>query len=259
MENPLRKSLLERRVTIGSWIQMNDPAAAEVLANAGYEWIGIDMEHTDIDFNAAANLMRAMYGRGPVPTVRVSSNETMAIRRALDTGAQAVFVPLINTPEDARKAVASAKYPPAGIRGFAFCRANNWGVDFDAYAAAANDNTAVVAMIESAEAVENIDAILAVNGIDGIFVGPYDMSGSYGMAGKTQDPVVRNACRKVVAACEKAGKSAGLHVVKPTRENVENAVEDGFTLLCLGGDDIFMDAAARDARTLALSVLEKKP
>ena len=137
-----------------------------------------------------------------------------------------------------------------------FCRANNWGVDFQSYAESANDEIAVVVMIESRQGVENIDAILAVDGVDGVFIGPYDMSGSYGIPGQTDAPIVRNACRQVVRACERAQKAAGLHIVDPSPEAIRQAIGDGFTLICLGVDTVFVDQGARAALKLAHSALE---
>jgi len=137
------------------------------------------------------------------------------------------------------------------VRGFAFHRGNDWGVDFTDYAAQANDQIAVVVMIESKEAVENIDAILAVEGVDGVFIGPYDMSGSYGIPGQTSDPIIQNACARIVEACRNAGKAAGMHVVIPTPEAIAKAVADGFTFLAVGVDTIFLDQAARSALAVA--------
>jgi 2-keto-3-deoxy-L-rhamnonate aldolase RhmA len=144
------------------------------------------------------------------------------------------------------------------VRGYSFCRANNWGVDFAADVETANDETAVIVMIESKEGAENIEEILAVEGVDAAFIGPYDLSGSYGIPGQIQAPVVRDACRRVIAACEQAEKSVGLLVVRPTPEAVRQAIEDGFTLICLGLDTVFMDEGARAARAVALSVLEER-
>jgi len=254
-----RKALLERRVTIGTWLQINNPTAAEVLANAGYEWIAIDIEHTDIDVVSLTALLRGMYGRGAAPIARVATNDVMDIRRALDVGAAGVLVPFVSTPDQARQAVAAAKYPPQGVRGFSFCRANNWGVDFVAEARSANDRTSVIVMVESVQGVENVEEIVAVDGVDAIFIGPYDLSGSYGMPGQTQAPIVQAACRRVVQACERAGKAVGLLVVRPAPEAVQQAIDDGFTLICLGIDTVFLDEGARAARALALSVLEGKP
>ncbi|MDP7023786.1 MAG: aldolase/citrate lyase family protein [Kiritimatiellia bacterium] len=247
MDNPVRKALLELKPTIGTWIQIGHPAVAEALATAGFDWIAADMEHTDIDNAAFANLARGMHGRGPVPLARVGENDTLAIRQLLDLGAQGVIVPLVHTPEDAERAVAAAKYPPRGVRGYCFSRMNDWGKDFETYAAEANDNIAVVVMIESKQGVENIDAILAVDGVDGVFIGPYDLSGSCGVPGQTSHPDVQAGCQTVLEACKKAGKAAGLHVVMPDKEAIAKAVADGFTFVAVGVDTVFLANGANEA------------
>lgn len=250
-KNPVKKALLEGKVTLGTWMQIGHPAIAEVFANAGFDWIAADCEHTDIGIEVFANIARGMYGRGSVPMVRVRENDTLAIRQVLDAGAQGVIVPLVNSAEEASRAVAAAKYPPEGVRGFAFCRVNNWGVDFNEYAATANRDVAVVVMIESKQAVENIEEILQVEGVDGVFIGPYDMSGSYGIVGQTSHEIIKNACGRVVEACNKYKKAAGLHVVIPTEEAIAKAVKDGFTFIALGIDGVFIDKAARKAIKVA--------
>ena len=250
-----RSALLSRKVTIGSWVQVNNGTSAEILARIGFDWIGIDMEHTDIDNGSLVDVVRAMHGRNVVPIVRVSSNDTITIRRALDMGAQGVLVPLVSTAADARTAVAAAKFPPDGVRGFAFCRANEWGIDFDSYVSVANDEISVVPMIETREGVENIDEILSTDGVDGIFIGPYDLSGSYGIPGQLSHRLVRDACHRVSEACEKHGKSAGIHIIPQTEEAVRNAVQDGFTLICFGMDTVFLVNGARIAFETAHAVV----
>ena len=245
--SPVRKALLERRPTFGTWIQAAHPTVAEIMATAGYDWVATDCEHTEAGIAEFAAVARAMYGRGPVPFVRVRENDTLAIRQVLDMGAQGVIVPLVNTAEEAERAVQAAKYPPRGVRGYSFCRGNDWGAEFESYVSCANDDIAVVIMVESKQAVEGIDEILAVDGVDGVFIGPYDMSGSYGIPGETHRPVIRDACRRVVEACAAAGKSAGLHVVAPTAEATTQAVNDGFTFIALGLDTVFLDQACREA------------
>lgn len=257
-ERSFRQALLARDTVIGTWLQINNPTAAEVLANVGFDWIAIDIEHTDIDITSLTTLLRGMYGRGVAPIARVATNGVMDIRRALDVGAAGVLVPFVNTADQARQAVAAAKYPPLGVRGFSFSRANDWGVRFAADAQSANDETVVIVMIESREGVENIDAIVAVDGIDGVFIGPYDLSGSYGIPGQTQDPVVRGACSRVIEACQRGNKSVGLLVVRPTPENVRQFIDDGFTLLCLGLDTVFLDQGARTVKAMALDALRER-
>jgi 2-keto-3-deoxy-L-rhamnonate aldolase RhmA len=235
----VRSALLRRQLLVGSWIQIANAASAEILAHAGFDWIGIDMEHTDIDMGGLAQIMRGMYGRGASPIVRVEGNDVVQIRKALDLGASA---------EEARKAVRAAKYPPDGVRGYCFSRMNNWGVDFSEYAGRANGDVAVIVMIETKAGVEQVDEIVSVDGVDGVFIGPYDMSGSYGVPGETDGPVVAEACSRVTASCRNAGKSVGLHVVNPTRTAVGAALGAGYNLICLGVDTVFLNQGAVAAR-----------
>lgn len=246
-DNPIRRALHERRLTVGTWIQIGHPAVAEILAEAGFDWIAADMEHTDIDNAAFAGLARAMHGHGATPLARVRENDTLAIRQALDLGARGVIVPLVHTADDAERAVAAAKYPPRGVRGYCFSRMNGWGKAFDDYAATANDDVAVVVMVESKQGVQNIESILAVTGVDGVFIGPYDLSGSYGVPGQTEHERVSAGCRRVLEACKSVGKSAGLHVVIPNEDAVAKALEDGFTFLALGVDSVFLRTSAAES------------
>lgn len=245
--NPVRKALLEGRLTVGSWIQIGHPAVAEILAHAGFDWIAADCEHADIDIQGFTNLARGIFGRGSIPMARVRENDALAIRQILDAGAKGIIVPLVNSAQEAQKAVAAAKYPPEGVRGFAFCRANNWGADFNEYVLTANQDIAVIVMIESEQAVQNIEEILQVEGVDGVFIGPYDMSGSFGIVGQTNHQTIKTACQKVVSACKKHGKAAGIHVVIPDPDAIASALKDGFTFIALGIDSVFIEKAAKKA------------
>lgn len=171
--------------------------------------------------------------RGFAKTIRLPSGACL-------TAAQnGVIIPLVNNAESAKKAVAAAKYPPEGVRGFAFVRANGWGKAFDAYAKEANEETTVIVMIESKEAVENIDAILEVEGVDGVLIGPYDLSGSYGVVGQTDHPSVKTAKSKVLAACLKHHKAAGSAYCASHRGKPCGALSEGYTFLALGMDTVF--------------------
>jgi len=245
--NKVRQALLERKVTIGTWIQINHPVVAEIMGNCDYDWIAADCEHTDIDVEGFTRIARGLYGRGPEPFVRVRENDTLAIRQVLDAGARGIIVPLIESAQEAKQVVAASKFPPQGIRGFSFCRGNNYGVDFDEYVSQANQDIAVVVMIESKRAIDNIDEILSVDGVDGVFIGPYDLSGSYGIPGKTNDVLVQNGCHEVLEACRKANKSAGIHIVIPNPENIRQALKDGFTFIAVGADIVYLNQASQKA------------
>lgn len=257
MSSPdFRQRLLNRDPLLGSWIQVGHPSSAEVLATCGYDWLAIDAEHTDITLSDAANLIRTVRDRVPAILVRVRENDTLAIRQMLDCGAAGVIVPLVNTADEAARAVAACRYPPEGVRGYAFTSANDWGVGFSDYVATANARMACVCMIESRAAVEAIDEILAVPGMDGVFIGPYDLSGSYGLPGQTGHDTVLQACQRVVEACRRHGKSAGLHLVRPTDAGIRKTLDDGFTFIALGMDTVYIRQGAAHDLDLARTILQ---
>lgn len=228
--------------SLGSWCQIAHPAIAEILARAGFRWIAADCEHGEFETGDIGPFVRAVRQFDCTPLVRVRENATLPIRRALDLGAAGVIVPLVHTPADARRAVQAAQYPPDGLRGFAWHRANNWGVDFGSYAR--DFEPLVFVMIESKQGVDNADEIMSVDGVDGCFVGPYDMSGSYGVLGQTTHRLIRQAMEQVARAAQRHGKAAGQHIVTPTEENVALAFEQGYTFVALGMDSYFLSGGA---------------
>jgi 2-keto-3-deoxy-L-rhamnonate aldolase RhmA len=240
-----------RNFSLGSWIQTGNAVVGEIMSNSGFDWIAVDLEHTEISINTFANLARVMTIYGVVPMARVSENSTMAIRKVLDCGAMGIIVPLVNNKEDAKRAVVAAKYPPSGIRGFAFCQANGWGKQFDEYVKSANGEILLMVMIETREAVENINAILGVDGVDGVFIGPYDLSGSYGVIGQTNHKLVTDAKKAVLDACKKHRKIAGQHIVLPTRQIVKEAINEGYNFMALGMDTVFISDGAKSVVDMA--------
>lgn len=245
--NIIKDRLKEGLICYGTMMQFGHPGIAEVLANAGYSWIAADMEHSDIDIAGFTAICRGVHGRSAVPLARVRENDTLAIRQVLDMGAAGILVPLIGNAGEAAKAVAAARHPPEGVRGFSFHRANDYGVHFKDYVQNSAGDILVIVMIESQSGVDNIDEILAVDGVDGIFIGPYDMSGSYGVPGQTSHPLVAGAVDRCVEACLRKGKAPGIHIAHPTRELIDGRKAAGFTLIGLGYDSLFLDKAARSA------------
>ena len=234
------------KASIGTWIQIPSPDICEIIGSYGLDWVAFDMEHTEMSYETLPDMFRALRGTGTKPFVRVRNNDTIEIRRALDIGATGVIVPLVSTAEETRNAVQAVKYPPEGKRGFSFCRANNWGRDFDEYARHANENTRVFVMAESMEAVNNIQAIADVKGLDGVFIGPYDMSASYGLLGQTKHSVLEEAYDSVLEACKKAGKIAGKHIVTVDKAYIEKDIEKGFRMIAVGIDTLFIHNAMEE-------------
>jgi 2-keto-3-deoxy-L-rhamnonate aldolase RhmA len=163
----------------------------------------------------------------------------------LDAGAGALIIPMVKTAAEAEAAVREAKYPPRGARGFGYSRANAHGANFADYIASANDEIAMIMQIEHKDALANLDAILAVDGVDGVFIGPLDLSGSMGLTGQLDHPDVVAALARYRAVCAAHRKTAGMHVVRPDAAGIRRALDEGYTMLALGLDNVFLQEGAR--------------
>jgi 2-keto-3-deoxy-L-rhamnonate aldolase RhmA len=225
-------------------MQIGHPAIAEVLANAGFDWVCVDLEHGAIGLETMADIFRALAGFECVPVARLPANDPIWIHRSLDAGAQGLIVPMVNTAAQAESAVREAKYPPRGARGFGYSRANRYGARFHEYIAEANEEIAVVMQIEHKDGIANLEGILDVPGVDGVFIGPYDLSGSMGIPGRLDDPQVVSALARYRQICAARRKSYGLHVVHPEAAAVRRALDEGYTLLALGADTILLAEAS---------------
>lgn len=245
MNNPLKSLLRQGKFSLGSWITLAHHSIPEIMARAGFDWLTVDMEHSVIDFGALEQTIQVIELCGVVPLVRLTENQTALIKRAMDAGAYGVIVPMVNSPEEAERAVAAVRYPPLGTRGVGLARAQGYGQTFDAYAQTINEQSVVIAQIEHVRAVEQIDRILAVDGIDGYLIGPYDLSASLGVPGHFDDPRVQQAQAQCLAAAVRAGKVAGIHVVQPDPEAVRARQVEGYRLIAVGLDTLFLGNSCR--------------
>jgi len=236
----LKEKLKNNELTIGSWIMIGHPISVEVMALAGFEWLVIDMEHTSIDINTAQNLIATIQANGIKALVRVSKNEEVIIKKVLDIGADGIIVPMVNSKEDAVKAVEFAKYPPIGKRGVGLYRASKYGVKFEEYKKWVEEELVIIAQIEHIDGVNNIEEILQVEGIDGTIIGPYDLSGSMGYPGKFERYDVKKAVQKVLNKCKEYNISSGFHVVDTDPEKLKQKIKEGCTFLAYGIDYFFM-------------------
>ncbi len=246
MQNPIKKKLKEGKASIGSWLQLPSPTIAEIMAKSGFEWLVIDMEHSTIGIQDIENLVRAIEGAGSVPLVRLWSNDPVLAKKVMDAGAYGVIVPMINTAQEAERAVKSVKYPPEGKRGVGLYRAQGFGTDFEEYKKTVNRESLVIVMIEHKKAVENIRDILSVEGVDGLLIGPYDMSGSFGVPGQLDHPLVKEAQKKVLVVAKNLGVAAGIHVVHPSLEEVKARIEEGFRFIAFSTDAILLNTSCRE-------------
>lgn len=233
--------------SIGTWMSMAHPSIAEILAMAGYDWVVVETEHTGIDVSEVLRLLIAIEQRGSIPLVRLAWNDPIQAKAVLDSGAAGVLVPMINTREEAELAVKMTKYPPLGYRGVGLARAQGYGENFNEYVEHANDDTLLMVQIEHKDAVANIEEILSVPGIDGTFIGPYDLSMSMGIPGQITHPDLLVAKRKVLDATLAKGLIAGVHFVQPRTalEDCQKAVAEGYRFIALGTDILFLGDSAR--------------
>lgn len=254
----IKQTLKSGGVSIGSWMSMAHVSIAEILASAGYDWVVIETEHTAIDVSEVLQLIIAIEGKGAVPLVRLAWNDPIQAKAVLDSGAAGVLVPMINNKEDAEQAVKSIKYPPLGYRGVGLARAQGYGVTFDEYVQSSNRDSLLFVQIEHIEAVQNIDEILSVSGIDGTFIGPYDLSMSLGLAGQLNHRKMKSAMQQVLERTIDHGLVPGIHLVHPDTavNEIIQCVEQGYRFIALGTDILFLGDSARNLQNSARQVVE---
>jgi len=233
---------------IGAWLGFNDPALIELMARIGFDYLLIDTEHTPWSLERLQSALMAFNGSPTVPMIRVPWNDQVMIKQALDLGVEGIMAPMVRTAEEVRALVAACKYPPAGIRGFAPRRASGYFRDIDAYMAVANDAIFVMPQVEDIATLDELDAYLAVPGIDAVCVGPNDLSGTMGRIRQTQHPDVRAAVDRIYAAAKARDLPVCLGVTVPT-EAMPALAEQGVRMLLATAD---LDLLVRGA-TAALA------
>lgn len=241
MSPTFRERLSSNELLIGTLVTLAAPEVTEILTGAGFDWLWIDLEHAPLGPYAAQALLQAAAGRTAC-VLRVPLNDEIWIKKALDIGANGIIVPMVNTAEAARRAVVLSKYPPQGSRSVGVARAQGYGANLAAYLRTANQQTAVIVQAEHIQAVENIDAILEVDGIDAVMVGPYDLSASMGLIGQVEHPRVQEAIQRVRQACQARGKPLGVFVASV--ERAQAYIQEGFHLVATGVDTMLLAQAA---------------
>ena len=225
---------------LGSWITLNHPSIAEIMADAGFDWLCIDLEHSVTDYYEAQQLIVAIQSKGIKAFVRVGENNVRIIKRVLDAGADGIIVPSVNSKADAVKAVNAVKYPPHGTRGVGLARAQKYGFGFDEYRDNISKKIELIAQIEHINAIEELDEMLGTDGIDGTFIGPYDLSGSIGKPGSFDDPEVKSALQKYEDITSRYDKLIGYHVVPPDHELVKEKIKQGYNFIAFSFDAFFL-------------------
>jgi 4-hydroxy-2-oxoheptanedioate aldolase len=233
-QNNFKRALKAGKQQIGLWMSLTSPVATEVVAGAGFDWMLIDMEHSANDLPEVGQHLRAAVGGTAEPVVRVPWNDPVMVKRLLDIGVRTILFPFVQTAEEAKRAVAATRYPPKGIRGFAgTTRANHYG-RVPNYAQRAEEEICVLVQTETRQALGEIEKIAALDGVDGIFIGPADLAASFGHLGQLQHPDVHKALLDAGQRIKKAGKAAGY--LSPRDDEVRMTLDAGFGFVAVGSD-----------------------
>lgn len=240
--NKLLRDLKAGKVCYGATITMSSPVVAELMSRVGFDWLWFETEHTAMSEESVLSMLQATNGSNVSTIVRVPWNDKTMIKRVLDTGPDGIIVPLVRTKHDVEDAVRAMKYPPVGERGAGLSRAQCYGLHMAEYISSANEEVMTILMIEHIDAVENIDEILSVPGLDSVMVGALDLSGSMGILGQMDDPKLEEVIQKVLAASKRANIPCGIIAFDPDQAKMR--VEQGFTNIVIGMDVVYLGAAA---------------
>lgn len=241
----LKTNLQQGRVCIGSWITLGNASIAEIFARAGFEWVVVDLEHSAISIEHAAELIRIIDLAGSVPLVRLTSNDINQIKRVMDAGAHGIVVPNVNSPKEAKDAVAATRYAPQGCRGVGLARAQQYGPGFAEYLEWQKGGPIVIVQIEHESALNRLEEIFTVPGVDGFMIGPYDLSSSMGLPGEFESPDFLAAMQSILHTGLRVGCPAGLHIVEPDPDLLRQAIDEGYRFIAYSVDIRMLDISAR--------------
>jgi 4-hydroxy-2-oxoheptanedioate aldolase len=244
--NPFKRALRASKPQIGLWSSLSSNYTVEVIAGAGFDWILLDTEHSPSDLE---NLLTQLQAAAPYPShpvVRVPWNDMVTMKRVLDIGAQSLLVPYVSTADEARHAVSFTRYPPAGVRGVAgTTRATRFGRVQD-YARRAHEEICLLVQVETQQALDNLEAVCGIDGVDGVFIGPADLHASLGHAGEIANPKVKPLIDDAIRRIRKAGKAPG--ILTPNEADARHWLECGALFVAVGSD---VGILARGAEALA--------
>jgi 2-keto-3-deoxy-L-rhamnonate aldolase RhmA len=242
MKEPFRSRLKKNETLLGTLVSLASLESVEILAEAGFDWFFVDLEHSPLGPREAQAILQVA-GERVDCILRVPLNDEIWIKKALDTGAAGVMVPQVNSAEEARRAVRFSKYPPQGTRSLGASRAHGYGPRLQEYIERANTETAVIVQIEHIDAVRNLEAIILTQGIDGVLVGPYDLSASMGHIGQIENVEVQAAIAHVRQVCLESGMPLGIFAA--TAERARGYLQEGYRMIAASGDILMLTSAAR--------------
>lgn len=241
----IRETLQSGNSSIGSWMQIPSPSVAEIMGQAGFDWVAVDLEHGSIDISQLPDLFRALELGETLPLVRLAQGHPKDCKQALDAGAGGVIVPMVESADQLTMVRNACRWPPSGSRGVGFSRANLFGKNFEVYSKEAQ-SPLLVAMIEDIKAVDSLEEILKVDGLDAILVGPYDLSASMGVIAKFEDQKFIDSMTRIRKLCNQFKIPFGMHVVAPEPEVLKEKINDGYQFIAYSIDSVFITSVCRN-------------
>ena len=243
----LKKKLSSNELTIGSWMTIGNSSIPEIMSQAGFEFLVIDMQHSVIGIDQLQEMIMAIESFNITPLVRVTSNNAGLIAQCMDAGAYGVIVPQVNNRKETLDALTSTKYPPIGNRSTGLARAQGYGFQFEQYKKNANKDSIVIVQLEHKDAIKNVEEILSVKEIDGYMIGPYDLSASMNKTYNDMDSgEIEKIEKNVISVAKKYNKIAGYHIVHPNINVIKNKVKMGYRFIVVGSDNIYLGNACID-------------
>ena len=254
----LKSKLRNRERLFGAWTSLSHPSITEIFARSGADFVGIDIEHSTISLEQSQQIIAASQAGGSLCLPRIASHNMEAIKRLLDSGADGIIAPMVSSSAEVEKLISWCKYPPQGRRSFGIARAQGYGFDFSEYVKTWNESGILIVQIESIQAVENIEKILSYDEIDGVMIGPYDISGSLGVPGQLDHPRVLEASKRVIAACAEHKKGCGTQIIEPDERRLKEAFSAGYTFVVLASD-VFLLWKWSERMNVLISDFKAKP
>lgn len=245
----IRAKLTRKEPSIGSWIQIPDASVAELMGASGYDWVAVDLEHGSISIHQLPNLFRALALGDTLPLARIACASPKDCKQALDAGAGGVIIPMVTSAIQLKNTLSACCWPPNGTRGVGFSRANLFGADFSDYVEEAQ-KPLCVAMIEHIDALEHLPDILAVEGLDAILIGPYDLSASMQITRQFEHPEFQKAMQTIIEQCQCFNIACGIHVVEPDIEQLNQRIEEGYRFLAYSIDAVFLREQAKNPKNI---------
>ena len=235
----IRKKFQNDQVSIGTWQQIPNASISEILGQAGYDWVAVDIEHGSVGVDQLPDLFRAIELGDTLPMVRIAESKTKDCKQALDAGAGGIIAPMVESAEQLKMVRNACNWPPTGTRGVGFSRANLFGKNFDSYTEEAQ-SPLLIAQIEHINAVNNLPDILQVEGLDAIMIGPYDLSASMGLTAEFENKEFLATMDQIMKLCQQYDVPCGDHVVQPDQKLLEKRIKEGYKFLAYSIDAVFV-------------------